>query len=266
VKTAVDPRITARRTQVRETWARRRLRWIVALLALVIGVGIGNALVQSPWLALRTVEVFGAVHAPVDAILARQNVVAGVPTLSVRPSLVEEALERNPWVAAADVHVTWPGTVEVSVIERVPAGWLNARSGWVLVAADGVAVARGAPVPGEPVVRAQIAELAPGQAVDDAEVTAAFVFLALLPPEMAVGATVRTSALGLEATVAGHRIMLGNRRDMEAKTATVVAMLEAGVSAGATLNVVSPSRPALSNPGLLVEGTREDASVSDDTG
>jgi cell division septal protein FtsQ len=266
VKTVIDPRINARRTQVRETWARRRLRWIVALISIVIGVGIGIALVQSPWLAVRTVRVFGDVHAPVVDILADHRVTAGVPTISIRPSVIEAAIERDPWVAIAEVKVTWPGTVEATVIERVPAGWIDTPAGWILVSADGVAVATGAPGRGEPLVEATIGPLVPGDEIADPDIVAGFEFLALLPPEFAAGASVRDAALGLEATVAGHRVLLGNRRDMEAKAATLVAMLGDGITDGATVNIVSPTRPAVANPQPLVEGTGEDVSSSDDSG
>lgn len=266
MKTAVDPRIHARRTQVRETWARRRLRWIVGLVGLVIGGGIGFALLQSPWLAVREVRVFGAVNAPVAGILADHGVIEGVPTISVRPSAIEDALERDPWVAIAEVRVTWPGTVEATVIERIPAGWIESTSGWLLVSADGVAVAGGVPAAGEPMVEATVGPLVLGQVIEDADVVAAFEFLALLPPELAVGASVRTTAMGLEAVVADHRVLLGNRRDMEAKAATLTVMLDGAVTDGATVNVVSPLRPAITNPRPLVEGTGEDASSSDDSG
>jgi hypothetical protein len=72
--------------------------------------------------------------------------------------------------------------------------------------------------------------------------------------------------MGLEASIAEHRVLLGNRRDMEAKAATLTAMLDAGVAPGATVNIVSPLRPAITNPRLLVEGTGEDTSTSDDSG
>ena len=266
MKTAVDPRIHARRTQVRETWARRRLRWIVGLLAVVIGGGIGFALLQSPWLAIRDVRVFGAVNAPVAGILADHGVTEGAPTISIRPGAVEEALERDPWVAIAEVRVTWPGTVEATVVERIPAGWIETPDGWLLVSADGVAVAGGSPAAGEPVVEAPVGPLVVGQAIEDADVVAAFEFRALLRPELAVAAEVRTTAMGLEATVAAHRVLLGNRRDMEAKAATLSAMLDGGVADGATVNIVSPLRPAIANPRPLVEGTGEDTSTSDDSG
>jgi cell division septal protein FtsQ len=266
VKTAVDPRIHARRTQVRETWARRRLRWIVALVAIVIGAGIGFALLQSPWLAVRNVRVFGAVNSPVADILSDHHIVEGVPTVSVRPAAIEDALERDPWVAIADVRVTWPGTVEATVVERVPAGWIETTAGWMLVSADGVAVAAGAPTAGEPVVEAPIGPLGLGDTIADEDVVAAFEFLALLTPELAVDARVRTTSMGLEATLSEHPVLLGNRRDMEAKAATLAAMLEAGVPEGATVNVVSPLRPAVSNPQPLIESTGEDVSSSDDSG
>ncbi len=263
---SVDPRLADRRREVREGWARRRLRWIMALVAIVIGAGIGLALVRSPWLAVRTVSVFGAANADVAPVLETQNVVPGVPTISVRPAVIEAALERDPWVARAEVRVTWPGTVEATVVERVPAGWIETEAGWVLVAADGVALIRGEPTPGEPVVRERVPALAPGEEVPDEELLAALAFLARLPADMAVGAEVSIGAAGIEATVAGHAVLLGNRRDMDAKAATLVAMLGAGLDDGTAINLISPSRPAVSYPQPVVEGTGEDVSSFDDSG
>jgi len=263
---SVDPRLADRRRQVRETWARRRLRWIVALVSVVIGAGIGFALVQSPWLAVRSVTVYGAVNADVMPILEAHSVVAGVPTISIRPAVVEEALLRNPWVAYAEVHVTWPGSVEATVAERTPAGWVDVGDGWMLVSSEGFALATGAPTDGEPVANVSADQLRVGDRIEDAEAVGALAFLAALPPELAVGATAKVGVFGIEATVAGHRVLLGNRRDMDAKVATLVAMFEAGVEDGFEINLVSADRPAVSDPRPVVEGTGEDPSSSDDSG
>jgi cell division septal protein FtsQ len=263
---SVDPRLADRRRQVRETWARRRLRWIVALVSVVIGAGIGLALVRSPWLAVRSVTVFGAVHAEVLPILEAQNVVAGVPTVSIRPSAIEEALERDPWVAYAEVRVTWPGTIEATVAERIPAGWVEVDGNWMLVSSEGVAVASGTPTRGEPIVRADIGALRLGERIEDPDAIGAFTFLAHLPAELAVDAEVSVGVFGIEASIAGHDVVLGNRRDMDAKVDTLVAVLAAGVEDGFAINLVSPNRPAVSDPRPVVEGTGEDVSSFDDSG
>jgi hypothetical protein len=262
----VDPRLAARRRQVREGWARRRLRWIVGLVALVLVGGVGIALLQSPWLAVRTVSVFGVEHAPVAQLLEAHDLVEGVPTVSVRPAAVEEALLANPWVARAEVRVTWPGAVEVTVLEREPAAWIRTGVTWAQVAADGVILEVGEPDGDAPRVNAAIGRPVPGDKIEDAEIVGAIEFLGLLPPDLAVGASASVTAMGIEGNVAGHEVLLGNQRDMPEKVATLTALLETTLDAEATLNVISPIRPSVTNSQPLVEDTGEDVSSSDDSG
>ncbi|HSF85214.1 MAG TPA: FtsQ-type POTRA domain-containing protein [Acidimicrobiia bacterium] len=263
---SVDPRLAARRQQVQESWARRRLRWIVGLVGVVIVVGVAVALLQSPWLAVRTINVSGASNADVAPVLAAHDVVAGVPTISVRSGEIETSLRTDPWVAQADVSVTWPGTVEITVLERTAAAWVQGPAGWWLVSADGVVLTDGTPGAGEPVVYAGLGGLSAGMRIERPDIVGAFEFLALLPPDLAVGATAEVTLEGIEVLVQGHQVLAGNYRDIPAKVATAVAMLERGVEEGWTVNVISPERPGTLNPQPVVEGTGEDVSSSDDSG
>ncbi len=263
---AVDPRLQARRRQVQETWARRRLRWIVGLVGLVIVAGVAVALLQSPWLAVRTIAVYGVSNASVDSVLVRHELTEGVPTISVRSGEIEQALLRDPWVAQANVAVTWPGNVEVTILERTPAGWIQDPAAWWLVAADGVVLTSGSPSAGDPVVTATLPSTAAGASIEQPEVVGALQFLALLPADLAAGAVADVTLEGIELDVAGHRVLAGNHKDIPAKVATLVAMLEEGVEEGWVINVISPERPGALNPQPVVEGTGEDVSSSDDSG
>lgn len=262
----VDPRLVARRRQVQEGWARRRLRWIVALVALVFVGGVGFALFRSPWLAIRTVAVFGAEHAAVAEVLADHHLAAGVPTVSVRPGAIEAALLDDPWVARAEVRVTWPGAVEVTVLERRAAAWLQTPGGWVLAADDGVVLQEGSPGADDAAVTVRLDALAPGDRIADAEVVGALEFMSLLPPELGRGAVAEVLPTGIEAQVAGHDVLLGNRRDMAEKVAALVALLEQDLDPAALLNVISPDRPGVANPQPSVENTEEEVSSSDASG
>lgn len=264
---SVDPRLEARRQQVRESWARRRLRWIVGLVALVLLAGCGIALAQSPWLSVRTITVSGAAQASVNDVLAAHDVVEGIPTISVRAAELERALLRDPWVAQVDVAVTWPGAVEVTVLERTPAAWAEASERWWLLSADGVVLTPGEPQPGDAVIEADLRDLGvvqPGTTIVDADVVGALEFLALLPADLAIDATARLTLEGIEATVGDHLVLVGNRRDIPAKVATLTAIIAQGVEPGWTINVISPERPGVSNPQPVVEGTGEDVSSFDD--
>jgi cell division protein FtsQ len=266
VSVSVDPRLAARRQQVQESWARRRLRWIVALVAIVIMVGVGIALARSPWLAVRTVAVSGVTNAEVTAVLDVHDLAVGVPTISVEAGLIEQDLLKDPWVAQADVAVTWPGTVEVTILERHPAAWIQGPGAWWLVSGDGVVLESGTPGEGEPIVHASVGALVPGMTITQSDLSGAFEFLALLPSSLATGASAEVTLEGIQATVDGYQVLAGNHRDIPAKVATVVAMLEAGVESGWVINVISPERPGALNPQPVVEGTGEDVSSSDDSG
>ncbi len=262
----VDPRLVARRRTVQEGWARRRLRWMVALVVAVLLVGAGIAVIESPWLAIRSVVVDGAENAPTAEILAAQGVTPGTPTFSVRSGTVEEALRNDPWVADAEVRVTWPGTIEVTVIERTPAAWVRLEDGWGLAAVDGFIITAGEPAEGEPVVSTPVAEAAVGERITAPDLLGAVEFLGHLSPELAAGAVAVVTPDGIEAEVAGHRVLAGNGRDIRPKVATLEAMIEAGVERDAVLNVISPTRPGTLNPQSVVESIGGDVSSLDETG
>jgi len=263
---SVDPRLAQRRQQVKESWARRRLRWLVGITVAIIVVGLGWALVRSPWLAIRTINVSGASHADVAAVLAAHEVTDGVPTISVEADDVERALLADPWVAQAEVTVTWPGTVEVTVLERTGSAWTQGPASWWLLAADGTVVANGTPAAGAPVLHAGLGTLALGTRVEQTDVIGALEFVALLPADLRNGAVANVTIDGIEIELDAHVVLAGNHRDIPAKVAAVVAMLEQGVESGWVINVISPERPGALNPEPVVEGTGEDVSSSDDSG
>ncbi len=262
----LDPRLAARRRQVRESWARRRLRWIIALLVVILIGGVGWALTQSPWLAVRTVSVHGVTNAAATEILEEHGVEPGTPTVAIRSDAIEVALLRDPWVSRAEVRVTWPGSVEVTVLERRAAAWVHGRAGWSLVADDGFVLAAGEPQDGDPVLEAVVGAIGPGDRIFEDDIVGAIEFLGLLPADLAHGATAHVAGTGIEAVVRGHEVLLGNRRDMPEKVATLTAMLGDDLPPGAVLNVISPLRPGILNPEPLVEDTSEEVSSSDDSG
>lgn len=263
----LDPRLAARRRHVRETWARRRLRWVLALVAAVLVAALCVGLLESPWLALRSVQVEGEVNAATVAdVLADAGVTVGAPTVAVRPGSVEAALEQDPWIAHADVTVTWPGAVEVLVVERHPAAWVRTDGSWALVAVDGVVLELAAAKPAGPVLRSDVGPVEVGDRIADPTAAGAIEFLGRLPATLAAGAVAQTRPSGINAVVADHRVLVGSHRDVPAKVATLLAILEAGIEDGSVVNVISPTRPGVTHPQPQVEGTGEDVSLEDGTG
>jgi hypothetical protein len=71
------------------------------------------------------------------------------------------------------------------------------------------------------------------------------------------GLAVRNTANGLTATVAGHPVLLGATTDMAQKAVTLAVLLEEDIEAEAMISVVSPLRPAITNPQPEVESSEE---------
>lgn len=264
----IDRRFLDRRRHVREDGARRQLRWGIAL---VVAAGLAAVVIlafRSPLLAVRQVSVSGVTNADVGAVLAKFEVAQGVPTIGVRASAIEDAIEANPWVARASVRVTWPGTIEIAVHEHVPAAWMNLDRGWMLVSATGVLLERGDPPSGAPRVRIDAGGGIPGERVDGPRARAALEFIGSLPPSLTAGAEVMSSVNGLVAAIAGHEIILGAPVDMRAKAIGLTALLEDGIPDGSVVNMIAPEFPAvalpLPTPDLQpeVEGVQEASSTT----
>ncbi|MFQ5555460.1 MAG: cell division protein FtsQ/DivIB [Acidimicrobiia bacterium] len=255
MKTVMDPRIADRRRGVSEDGARRRLRWGIAIILMAGFVGLVAYAFQSPLLSVRRVMISGSERADVAAVLRLHGVEPGVPTIRVRASVLETAIESDPWVTRASVIVTWPGEVEVTVLEHVPSAWMRLPNGWMLVSATGAILEKGRPPDGAPRVQIGLPTARPGDKVLNPAALAALEFLAGLPTGFVEGAVVAASGPGLVATIAGHEVDLGGAHDMPAKASTLSALLEEGLMPGAAVSLLSADRPAVSNPRPEVEPT-----------
>ena len=248
----IDRRIAGRRRDVREESARRRLRWLLALVVAGSLVGVAAWLVyQSSYLAVREVSIDGQVRSQVDAVLEARQVVHGVPTIRVQAAALEAALLADPWVAAASVTVTWPGSVAVAVLEHEPAAWVAVADAWLLTSSSGVVLeVADRPSTGLPHISVGSAAAAPGETVD-AVAIAALEFVIALPEEIAENASISGSAAVLGGHVAGHDVLLGYPTEMAAKARSLSAVLDSSVSDGAEIVLISADRPAVKHQRVI---------------
>ncbi len=252
----LDPRLARRRREVQEASARRRLRWTIWLLVIAVVVGLVIAVFQSSWFAVDSITIEGAERSQVDAILADAGVEEGVAMISVRAGGIEDRIKSDPWVAEAQVRVVWPRSIEVYVVEHIPIARVKNGASWLVSSGSGVVLARGQRLV-DPLIDIEVGNLARGEVIDDGFVLGALEFVAALPIELKSGLTVRADGADLVAVVNDHEVLLGATTDMAQKAVTLAVLLEEGIASGASINLVSPVRPAVTNPQPEVETSQE---------
>ena len=130
---AIDPRIRARRVEIRRAEGRRRLRFLLLALGLVaLAVGAWG-LTRSPLLDLDHVRVDGVTDADAAAVLDAAALETGTAMFDLDLGSAETAVGELAWVKSASVEREWPGTIRITVTKRVGVVVLaDADSRWVV--------------------------------------------------------------------------------------------------------------------------------------
>lgn len=251
----MEPRVAERRKSVSEDRARGRLKWILVAIVLVAVVAGSLWLIRSPILSVRQIEVTGAENSDPSAAVRSLDMGIGTPTIEIDATAITRLILEDPWVESATVGVTWPGSILIDVTERTPVAPVLAAGQWAVVAADGGVIRM---IPGLDVGVARVAidqgAIVPGHVVTDPFVTGALTFISNLSESTRTGVIVRVDGVGLVADVDGHIIRLGRPTDMAAKASVLEALLASGIEEGASIDLIAPLRPAVTNPRPEPEG------------
>ena len=244
----IDPRIRARRAEVRRREARRRLRLLLVTFAVVLAAGGAWFALHSRLFAARVVTVTGALHTPVGEIVAAAGLADHPPLLDVGAASAA-GVERLPWVAHATVTREWPDGVRITVVERTPVAVVQeapASGGWALVDRTGRVLARRAHPPAG-LVRVESARPPgpPGSILTGLH--AALRVVTSLPRAFA-GQVVRVSEdRAAEVTLqlrSALTVYLGSTAQLAQKYEDVAAILhEATLTPGSTIDVAAPLSP-----------------------
>ncbi len=240
----MDERIARRRRLVTEDRAARRLRRILTVLAIAGVVAFAAWFVRSPYLSIAEVTATGGSVTDPVTLATEMGIRPGVPTIDVDRGALEARLESEPWIAGAEVAVSWPGTVSITVIEHRAVAQVGSRGSAVVVAEDGTVLEPAGDAP-MPVVAIEPATTRAGERLSDRRIIGALGFVDALPRDLAVATEVEAEGEILWATVPGHRVRLGHGTDMEMKAAVLVAMLETDIPPGAVIDLIAPTRPAV---------------------
>lgn len=257
-----DNRFRQRRIDVAKDAGRRRLHrllWVVAfaLVALVSIVVIDSALLD-----IDEITVSGSPHADVDQLLSAAGVARGDALVTLDLGAVERRLEAMPWVDAAAVERDLPGSLSISITERVPTTLVTAGDSAALIDGSGRILSVGettaltsdfaaaAPDGPAPVaVRAtSVDALVPGQEVAGEFALATGLATRLTDePAGAVAAVVVDDDSGLSLELhGGGTVVLGDTTDLDQKIEAFRTMFaRVDLECLSTLDLRVSTRPVL---------------------
>ena len=258
---AVDPRLRARRREIRRETGRRRLRRVQVGLGTVAVGAVGWGCCLSPLLDVDRVQVQGAEMSGADVVEKAAGIDRGEAMVTLKLSRVAAAVEALPWVATATVTRHWPGTGSVEVSERRPLAVVAGTDGsWVLVDGDGrqLAFADDGVLPD--LARIVGLDVEPQLGTTLGEKAGAALELARLLPTALPGVVAQVAATdgGFEMTLAQRAggatlVRFGDSARLADKVDALTALVDAGVLATlpppSVIDVRVPDAPVLTRTG-----------------
>ena len=126
---AIEPRIAERRRAVATEKRRRRGRWALAVMAVVVVAGALYLFTRSPFLDVDRVEYRGVARSGAEEVEAAARVRVGEPLVEVDTGAITRRIEAIPYVDTAVVRRDWNGLVVITVTERSPVATVATTDG-----------------------------------------------------------------------------------------------------------------------------------------
>lgn len=245
----IDPRFRERRIAVARSAGRRRLRALVAGVAVGAAAAGGWGATRSPLLDVDRVVVEGAAQTGAPAVQAAAGVGRGEAMLDVDEGGAARRVRGLPWVLRATVRRQWPATVRIRVVERAPvAVTRDDAGGWALLDLSGRVLERvPEPPPGLATLDGVPAAGVPGSSLGPRAAPALVVAGALGPHLGPRVAAVAIAPEGVELRLRPSGVVgLGPPDALEDKLRSVRTVLRTvDPRTVATLDVRDPATPVL---------------------
>lgn len=229
--------------------ARRRWSWVLGIAGGLV-VGATAVVLHSPWMSVREIEILGADHADVAGRLAAAGVGEGAIMIWLDPGEIEAAVGADPWVRQVRVERIFPSRLVVEVLEHSPAVWVAGEASWMLVSRTGAVIAA-VDAPGEGLLLAEV--FYPDHEAGEEPEGSEWLELAelgwALGEDLAAGALVTRERGELWLQAGGCRARLGGAAQLAEKGRAFAGLVEAGLPAGAEVDLIAPTRPAVTLPG-----------------
>ena len=126
---SVDPRLRARRIEVRRREGRRRLRRLLVAVIITVTCAAAWGLTRSPLLDVDHIEVEGANRLGDELVVTTAGVGLGDPLIDIDLDATHRNLAALPWVRSVEVSRSWRGTLRYAIVERSPVAVLASGSG-----------------------------------------------------------------------------------------------------------------------------------------
>ncbi len=253
----VDPRLRARRIQVRRDEGRKRLHWALvggAGLAVLVAAGL---ILESPLLAVNDVDVTGAVYTDPARLAEVVDDLDGSSLLGADLGKAEATLAADPWVKRVRVERRLLRGVRIEIVERIPVTtYMGEDQRWRVLDAEGKVMAVLDPPGSKPVDPLELTLATPGPDLEPgATAPGALAGAAGVVPRLPSDLRSRTCSLAVSEQgrlqlnlCDGFVVDLGSPDRLRDKLVTTIFVLNTRtdeVAASSGLDVGDPERPVL---------------------
>ena len=233
-------RLYAARMRARARW--RRLAVTLTVAAALFALIVYLVLWHTSLIAVGGIRVVGAKSLSAAQVLTAAQIPTGSPMAALDTGAAAARVERIPQVASASVRRDWPGTVVVTVVERVAAALVPDPKGFEVVDGGGVVFGQvSSATKGLPVITVS----APATA--DQVVPGALAALRALPASVDARISAITASDPYAITLRfsdGSTVNWGGSDDAVDKARDLVALLR--IRGGRHYDVSAPDAPAMS--------------------
>ncbi len=231
------------------TAVRRRLL-VIAGFVLAVAAATAIAVLHSPWMSVQEIEIVGAHRADVAGRLADAGIGEGAIMIWLDTAEVEAAVLADAWVRDVRAERIFPNRLVVEVVEHTGSVWIGGQDSWMLVAEDGT-VLEVASEPGVGLLAADLRflDLLPGERPSDDAWHEVVAMAEMLSPEVAARTLLSWKGAEVWTVLDGLDVRLGRIVDFDEKARTLEALLDEDLPWGTVVDLVAPSRPAISLPG-----------------
>lgn len=244
----IDPRIRARRIEVRRDAGRRRLQRLVDVAVVAVVAVLFLGALWTPLLDVDEVTVVGAARTGPDVVTQRAGIEPGDPLITVDLGAVGSRVAALPWVAEVRLARGVDGLVTLEVSERTPVAAVATGADAVLVDAGGRVLGPASDAAGEgPFVALTGVGAVPEPGGYLPAATAAALALAEQLSVNAPAALAELSVDGLAGTLAlGGEVRFGDGRQLDAKARSLRTVLaQVDLTCLAVIDLRLPGSPVL---------------------